>query len=129
MGQGIHQTLILVHSSTTRFVSVFDEQLTIASLAVDFDPLPFTAGYTVNVNANHLDVRIVPPHQADIDRQVGAILQCDSTLMRPAIGPRAYEIYQTPPSNANTSLVSNNTLRIPLASSSQFVVEDAIVAR
>jgi hypothetical protein len=49
--------------------------------------------------------------------------------MRPAIGSKSYEIYQTPPSNVNTSLISNGTLRIPLSSSTLFVVGDAIIAR
>jgi len=128
MGQGI-QTLLLVHSPIVLFQMYYCQQLTISSFSIDFNPLPFTAGYVVNVAASYLDVQVVSPQQTDVGRQVGAILRYDTTLMRPAIGPRAYEIYQTPPSNVNTSLVSNGTLRIPLTSSTQFAVGDAIVAR
>jgi hypothetical protein len=129
IGQGMSQTLLLVHSPIALFQIVSSQQLTIALFAIDFNPLPFTAGYVVNVASSYLDVQVVSPHRADVGQQVGAILRYDSTLMRPAIGPRTYEIYQTPPSNAYTSLVSNGTLRIPLAYATSFAVGDAIVAR
>jgi hypothetical protein len=129
MGQGMQQTLLVGNSPTEMFHLFNCQGLTITSLAIDFDPLPFTAGYVVSVNTSYLDVQIVPPHAADIGRQVGTILRYDPVLMRPAIGPNTYEIYQTPPSNVSTSLVSTGVLRIPLASSSKFVVGDPIVAR
>ncbi|CAF1090618.1 unnamed protein product, partial [Didymodactylos carnosus] len=125
----MQQTLLLVHSPTALFQILSSQQVTIGLFAIDFTPLPFTAGYVVNVATSYLDVQVVPPHQTDVGQQVGAILRYDSTLMRPAIGPRTYEIYQTPPSNANTSLVSNGILRIPLAYSTLFAVGDAIIAR
>ncbi|CAF1356110.1 unnamed protein product [Rotaria sp. Silwood1] len=83
----------------------------------------------MNATNSYLDVQIVPPHQADVGRQVAAIFRYNPTLMIPAFGSQTYEIYQTPPSNVTTSLVSSGILRIPLASSSRFVVGDAIVAR
>ncbi|CAF2841804.1 unnamed protein product [Rotaria sp. Silwood2] len=129
MGQGMQQTLLLGNSPAAIFKPFHCQGLTITSLAIDFDPLPFTAGYVVNVSTSYLDVQVVPPHKADIGRQVRAILQYDPIEMRPAFSPNAYEIYQTPPSNANTSLVSPGILRIPLASSSIFVAGDPIVAR
>ncbi|CAF1144932.1 unnamed protein product [Rotaria sp. Silwood1] len=129
MGQGMQQTLLLGNSPSAMFKPFHCQGLTITSLAIDFDPLPFTAGYVVSANTSYLDVQVVPPHKADIGRQVHAILQYDPVEMRPAFSPNAYEIYQTPPSNANTSLVSPGILRIPLASPSIFVAGDPIVAR
>ncbi|CAF3993734.1 unnamed protein product, partial [Rotaria sordida] len=129
MGQGMQQTLLLGNSPAAIFKPFHCQGLTITSLAIDFDPLPFTAGYVVNVSTSYLDVQVVPPHKADIGRQMHAILQYDPIEMRPAFSPNAYEIYQTPPSNANTSLVSPGILRIPLASPSIFVAGDPIVAR
>ena len=129
MGHGQYATLLIGHMPTMIFIAVYSERVTIAMLAMDYDPLSFTAGYVVSVTANYLDLQVVSPHRADVGRQVEAILRYDPILMRPSIGPNAYEIYQTPPTNANTSLVSNGTLRIPLASSFQFAVGDAIIAR
>ncbi len=129
MGQGMQQTLLLVNSSSGVFWIQNSQTVMISLLAIDFDPLPFTAGYVVNVTSNYLDVQIVPPHRADVGQQVAAILRYDPTLMRPAIGSSAYEIYQTAPANSNTTLVSSGILRIPLASSTAFAVGDAIVAR
>ncbi|CAF5004077.1 unnamed protein product [Rotaria sp. Silwood1] len=129
MGQGMNQTLLLVHSSTAIFTVVSCQSFTVSSLAIDYNPLAFTAGYVMNATNSYLDVQIVPPHQADVGRQVAAIFRYNPTLMIPAFGSQTYEIYQTPPSNVNTSLVSSGILRIPLASSSRFVVGDAIVAR
>jgi hypothetical protein len=37
---------------------------------MDFDPFPFTAGYVVNVNNAYLDIRVEPPHRADVDRRI-----------------------------------------------------------
>jgi hypothetical protein len=127
-GQGMHQTLLLGTAPTTIFQPYSSQQLTITSLSIDFDPLPFTAGYVVNVTDTYLDLQVQPPHQADIGRQVQAILRYDVASMRPAFGSNTYEKYQTPP-NVNTSLVSPGILRIPLASRSEFIIGDAIVAR
>jgi hypothetical protein len=129
MGQGMQRTLLLFNSSVGAFWIQNCQTIMISSLAIDFDPLPFTAGYVVNVTTNYLDVEIVPPHRADIGQQVAAILRYDPTLMRPAIGSSAYEIYQTPPSGTSTTLVSSGILNIPLAAWTAFNVGDAIVAR
>jgi hypothetical protein len=129
MGQGMNETLLIGTTPATIFSADVCQGLKITSLATDFDPFPFTAGYVVSVNETYLDIEIKAPHRADIDRQVQAILRYDPVHMRPAFGPNTYEIYQTPPSNVNTSLISPGILRIPLASPSQFTVGDAIVAR
>lgn len=129
MGQGMEQTLLLGRAPTNIFVMINCQRLTIGSFAIDFNPLPFTAGYVVNVASSYLDVQVVSPHQPDVGKTVGTILRYDPILRRPAIGSATYEIYQTPPSNVYTSLVSNNTLRIPVAFSTNFAVGDAIVAR
>ena len=49
--------------------------------------------------------------------------------MRPAFGPHTYEIYQTPPANVTTSIVSPGVLRLPLASPVKFGVGDPVVVR
>jgi hypothetical protein len=128
-GQGMHQTLVLGTVPTLIFQPYSCQQLTITSLSIDFDPLSFTAGYVINVTNTSLDLQVQPPHQADIGRKVQAILRYDVTLMRPAFGLNTYEIYQSPPSNINTSLVSPGILRISLAATSQFRTGDAIVVR
>jgi hypothetical protein len=128
-GQGMHQTLLLGTARSSIFQSYSCQQLTITLLSIDFDPLPFTAGYVVNVTNNYLDLQVQPPHQPDIGRQVQAILRYNVTLMRPAFGPNTYEMYQAPPANITTSLVSPGILRIPLGSPTQFVIGDAIVVR
>ncbi|CAF1219961.1 unnamed protein product [Adineta ricciae] len=129
MGQGMYETLLLGHRPSGMFWIQGINTMLISSLSIDYDPLPFTAGYVVNATSTYLDVQIVPPHRPDINRQVSAILRYDPTLMRPAIGSRAYEVYQTPPNNANTTLVSNGVLRIPVAWQMYFGIGDAIVAR
>ncbi|CAF1074126.1 unnamed protein product [Rotaria sordida] len=129
MGQGMQQTLLVGNSPVAMLKPLNCRGVTITSLTIDFDPLPFTAGYVVNVSTSYLDVQVVPPHRADIDRQVRAILRYNPVMMRPASGSNTYEIYQTPPSNVYTSLVSNGILRIPLASPTKFVIGDPIVAR
>jgi hypothetical protein len=129
MGQCTQQTLLLVHSQIALFTVTSSQQVTFISFAIDFMPLPFTAGYVVNVQSSYLDVQVVSPQLADVGLTVGAILRYDTTLMRPAIGPRTYEIYQTAPSNVYTSLVSSGVLRIPLASPTSFAIGDAIIAR
>jgi hypothetical protein len=74
-------------------------------------------------------MQVVSPHKADVGRQIEAILRYDSSLMRPAIGPNAYETYFTPSPNLTTSIVGNGTLRVPLGYSSSYLVGDAIIVR
>jgi hypothetical protein len=129
MGQGQDVTNILGHVPTSIFTVISCQGIMITMLAIDFNPLPFTAGYVTTVNTNYLIVQIVPPHRADVGQQVEALLRYDSNLMRPAIGPNTYEMYQTPPPNINTSLVGNGTLSVPLGYPSSFAVGDAIIVR
>lgn len=129
MGQGMQQTLLLGSSSAAMFQVQNSQDVTITELGIDYDPLPFTAGHIVGVNSLYLDVQVVSPHKPDVGRQVKAILRYNQTIMRPAIGPSAYEIYQDPPGDRYTTLVSSNVLRIPLKDPTSFVVGDAIVAR
>jgi hypothetical protein len=128
-GQGIDQTFLIGNVPTSIFTIQSCQGLTISSLSIDFDPLPFTAGYVLHVNETYLDLQVQPPHQTDLNRQVGAILRYDPMAMRPAFGPNTYEIYQTPSPNATTSLVSPGILRIPLTYPTKFLVGDPIVAR
>jgi hypothetical protein len=128
-GQGMQQTLLLGTVPTSIFLLYSCQQLTVTSLSIDFNPLSFTAGYVVNVTDTYLDLQVQPPHQADIDQQVPDIHRYDVKLMRPAIGPYAYQKKQIPPPNINTSLVSPGILRVPLASHSEFIVGDAVVVR
>jgi hypothetical protein len=128
-GQGIDKTFLIGNSPASIFALGFCQGLTITSLSIDFDPLPFTAGYVVSVNENYLDLQVTPPHQTNINQQIKGILRYDPVAMRPAFGPNTYEIYQKPSPNATTSLVSPGILRIPLSSPSKFVVGDPIVVR
>ena len=128
-GQGIDQTFLVGNLPIRMFWIESCEGFTLRSLSIDFDPLPFTAGYVVNVSDTYIDVDIQPPHRADVGRQIQYILRYDPREMRPAFGPNTYGIYQNPPNNANTSLVSANVLRMPLTSPSKFVVSDAVVGR
>jgi hypothetical protein len=128
-GQGIDQTFLIGSNQGIIFLAQFCQGLQLTSFSVDYNPLPFTAGYVVNVNAKYLDVQVVPPHQTDIDQQVHGILRYDPAQMRPAFGPNTYEIYQHPPNDTNTTIVSPGVLRIPLRSPTQFLKGDPIVAR
>ena len=129
IGQGMDQTFLIGNSPSSIFLVEFSQRLTITSLSIDYDPLPFTAGYVIHVNETYLDLQVIPPHQTNINQQVQAILRYDPMAMRPAFGPNTYEIYQTPFSNATTSLISPGILRIPLNSPSKFIVGDPIVVR
>ena len=51
----------------------------------------------------------------------------DPVQMRPAFGPHTYEIYQVPPTFANTSLVSPGVLRIPLILPTKLAIDDPVV--
>ena len=128
-GQGIDRTLLIGNSPSSIFYTEFCQGVTIRSLSVDYDPLPFTAGYILHVNQTYLDLQVISPHQTNINQQVQAILRYDPIAMRPAFGEDTYEIYQTPFPNATTRLISPGILRIPLNSPSKFMVGDPIVVR
>jgi hypothetical protein len=77
-GEGIDQTFLIGHNQGMIFFALYCQGLTLTSFSIDYDPLPFTAGYVVNVNDKYLDVQVVPPHQTDVGRQVEAILRYDT---------------------------------------------------
>ena len=129
MGQGIDQTSLIGTSPVAIFSAYFCQGLKLTLFSIDYDPLPFTAGYVVEVNEKYLDIQIVPPHRADIGRQVHGFYRYDPVQMRPAFGPNTYGVYQRPPTDANTTIVSPGVLRLPLASPLQFLKGDPIVAR
>lgn len=128
-GQGIDRTFLIANDSIAVFVVLASQRVTLTSFSIDYNPLPFTAGYVVNGNNDHIDVQVVPPHQTDVGRKVQAILRYDPVNMRPAFGPHTYEIYQTPPDNITTSIVSAGVLRLPLASPVKFGIGDPVVVR
>jgi hypothetical protein len=128
-GQGVDQTFLIGQNPITIFSSNYSEGLILTSFSIDYNPLPFTAGYIVNVNDNYLDVQVVPPHQTDINQQVWSIIRYDSIQMRPAFGPNTYAISQHPPTDVNTTIVSPGILRIPLRSPTKFLKGDSIIAR
>jgi hypothetical protein len=128
-GQGIDKTFLIGNSPSSIFLVELCKGLTITSLSIDYDPLPFTAGYVVNVNQTYLDLEVKSPHQTNINEQVQAILRYDPIAMRPAFGLNTYEIYQTPFPNSTTTLISPGILRIPLNLPSKFMVGDPIVVR
>ncbi|CAF1463224.1 unnamed protein product [Rotaria sordida] len=113
IGQGIDKTFLIGNSPSSIFSIKSCQGLIITSLSIDFDPLPFTA--------------VKPPHQTNINQQVEAILRYDPIAMRPAFDPNTYDMYQRPPPNTTTSLVSPGVLRIPLKKPAKFVVQDPIV--
>jgi hypothetical protein len=129
IGEGIDKTYLIGNSRSSIFLVEYCQGLTISSLSIDYDPLPFTGGYVINVNETYLDLQVELPHQTNINEQVQAILRYDPIEMRPAFGLNTYEIYQTPFPNSTTSLVSPGILRIPLNLPSKFVIGDAIVVR
>lgn len=129
LGQGIDQTFLIGLNQVAIFFIHFCQGLKLISFSMDYDPLPFTAGYVINVNDKYLDVQIVPPHQTDIDRQVHGFYRYDPVQKRPAFGSNTYGIYQKPPTDVNTTIVSPGVLRLPLTSPLKFVKGDAIVAR
>jgi hypothetical protein len=129
MGQGIDQTFLIGYNPVSIFSAHSCQGLKLTLFSIDFNPLPFTAGYVVDVNDKYLDVQIVSPHQTDIDRRVQGLLRYDPVHMRPAFGPNTYEIYQDPPVDANTTIVSPGVLRLPLSFPTKFLKGDPIVAR
>jgi hypothetical protein len=126
-GQGMDQTLLVGNIPMSLFFAQYCNGLTICSLSIDFDPLPFTAGYIVNVNDTYLDVQVQPPHHTDINRQVLGIHRFDPVEMRPAFGPNTYEIYQVPPKNVSTTIVSPDVIRIPMSVITKFGLGEAVV--
>ena len=129
IGAGVDNTFLIGYNEIGIFLAKYCEGLKLTSFSIDNNPLPFTAGYVVDVNDKYLDVQVVPPHQTDINRQVHAILRYDPVQMRPAFGSDTYEIYQDPPTEINTTIVSLGVLRLPLRSPAKFLKGDAIVAR
>ncbi|CAF4072671.1 unnamed protein product [Adineta steineri] len=128
-GQGMDETFLIGSYQITIFTAYSCQGLKLTSFSIDYNPLPFTAGYIVDVNDKYLDLQVVPPHQTDIDRKIGTILRYDPIQKRPAFGSNTYEIYQTPPADANTTIVSPGVLRLPLTSPTGFRKGDPIVAR
>jgi len=126
-GQGMDQTILIGNKPMTLFAVEYCNGLIIRSLAIDFDPLPFTAGTIVNVNDSYIDIRVQPPHRTDIGRQVQNIFRFDPIAMRPAYGPNTFDMYQLPPTNANTSIVTPGVLRIPMAYRTKLAVDETIV--
>ena len=126
-GQGTDQTFLIGTVPMTMFIAQFGQGLTIRSLSIDFDPLPFTGGYVVNVSDAFIDIQIQPPHQIDVAYQVGSLLRYDPVEMRPAFGPNTYVYYPSVP--MNSSAISTDILRVTLTSASQFNVGDAVLAR
>ncbi len=128
-GQGMDKTF-LIGCNPIEIFSVYQCQgLKITLFSIDYNPLPFTAGYVVDVNKTYLDIEVVPPHQANIGQEVMGIYRYDPIQMRPAFGPNHYNFLQSLPTYANTSLVSPGILRIPLSSPTRFLKGDPVVAR
>ncbi len=94
IGAGVDNTFLIGYNEVTIFSAQYCEGLKLTSFSIDYNPLPFTAGYIVDVNDKYLDLQVVSPHQTDINRQVQAILRYDPVQMRPAYGSNTYEIYQ-----------------------------------
>lgn len=126
-GQGMNQTLLIGTTARSIFYGEYCHGLTISSLSIEYYPYPFTAGYLIAVNNTYLDVKIEPPHQPDADRQVVSLFRFDPVAMRPAFGLSAYQFYQEPPQDVNTSLISADVVRIPLKYRTKFAVGDAVV--
>ena len=129
IGAGADNTFLIGYNEVSIFFAQYCEGLKLTSFSIDYNPLPFTAGYVVDVNDKYLDVQVVPPHQTDINRQVQAILRYDPVQMRPAFGLDTYEIYQDPSIEFNTTIVSSGVVRLPVSSPTKFLKGDPIVAR
>ena len=129
IGAGADNTFLIGYNEVIIFLAQYCKGLKLTSFSIDYNPLPFTAGYVVDVNDKYLDVQVVPPHQTDINRQVQTILRYDPVQMRPAFGLDTYEIYQDPPIEFNTTIVSPGVLRLPLRFRTKFLKGDPVVAR
>lgn len=128
-GSGVDKTFLIGSNPVEIFSIDKCQGLKITLLSMDYNPLPFTAGYIVNVNHTYLDIKVVSPHQTDIGRQVIGIYRFDPISMRPVFGPNKYNMLQVLPTYANTSIVSPGILRIPLSSPTRFLNGDAVVVR
>ena len=127
-GQGMSETLLVGNNPIFIFTAEYCQGITIRSFSIDFDPLPFTAGYVVNVNNTYIDVRVVSPHRTDVNRKVVSIFRYDPMEQRPAFGVKAYQIFQSPPNNVSTTIVESGVLRLPIERRYEFVEGDPIVA-
>ena len=127
-GEGIGETFLIGTSKMFLFFAQYCHGLTIRGLSIDFNPLPFTAGYVVNATDAYLDVQVQVPHQADINQRVEGLIRYDPINMRPAFGEKTYNFYQESTLKSNTSLVYPGILRIPVTSQTAFAVGDALVA-
>ena len=97
MGTGTDTTLLVNHAPDSTFSYSGCDGLRLAALSIDYWPLPFTGGYVVNVSTAEpwsIDVRIVPPHTADVSRAASAIHRYDPLLQRPSAGSDALEVFQ-----------------------------------
>jgi len=126
-GQGMDQTILIGNKPMTLFWAAYCDGLIIRSLAIDFDPLPFTAGTIVNINDSYVDVKVQPPHRTDVGRQVQNIFRFDPIEMRPAYGPNTFDMYQLPPTNVSTSIVIPGVLRIPMSYRTKLAVGETII--
>jgi hypothetical protein len=128
-GQGIDQIFLIGYNQVSIIFAQFCQGLKLTSFSIDYNPLPFTAGYVVHVDDKYLDIQVIPPDQTNSDQQVEAILRYDPVRMKPSFGPDTYEIYQVPPPDVNTTVVSPGVLRLPLVQSTRFLKGDPVVAR
>ncbi|CAF0951387.1 unnamed protein product [Adineta ricciae] len=128
-GEGIDQTYLIAYNQVSIFFAENCQGLKFTSFSIDYNPLPFTAGYIANIGDTFLDVRVVSPHQTDVDRQAQAILRYDPDQKRPAFGQNTYEMYQTPPADRNTTIVEPGVLRVPLSARTEFRQGDPVVVR
>ncbi len=87
IGQRIDQTFLIGYNSISIFSAHSCQGLKLTSFSIDFNPLPFTDGYVVNVDDKYLDIQVVPPHQTDTNRKILAILRYNPVQMRAAFGP------------------------------------------
>lgn len=127
-GEGIGETFLIGTSKMFLFFAQYCNGLIIQGLSIDFNPLPFTAGYVVNVDDTYLDIQVQAPHQADVGQRVEGLIRYDPINMRPAFGPKTYNYYQESIFKGNTSLVSPGILRIPVTSRTAFAIDDPLVA-
>lgn len=126
-GEGMGETFLIGTSKMFLFFAQYCHGLTIRDLSIDFNPLPFTAGYVVNATDTYLDIQVQAPHQADVNQRVEGLIRYDPINMRPAFGEKTYNFYQESTFKGNTSLVSPGILRIPVGSRTAFAVGDALV--
>ncbi|CAF1370708.1 unnamed protein product [Rotaria sordida] len=73
-------------------------------------------------------VTAITKKESEEASEVQGLIRYDSQEMRAACNLKTYNFYQVSPTNVNTNLISTGILRIPLASQTEFTVEDAPVA-